>query len=114
MHAQSIRRFGGGEGVRDPGLVDSALASAMNTSLYGGGNLFDVAAAYAFHLAESQPFLDGNKRVGCSSALAFLRLNGHPVLEDDGSLYDGMIAIANKQMNKAGLAEVFRRLTLSK
>ena len=85
----------------------------MNTSLYGGGDLFDVAAAYAFHLAESQPFLDGNKRVGSASALAFLRLNGHPVLEDDGSLYDGMIATANKQMNKAGLAKVMRRLALA-
>ena len=100
--------------MRDPGLVDSALASAMNAALYGGGDLFDVAAAYAFHLAESQAFLDGNKRVGSASALAFLRLNGHPVLVDDGSLFDGMIAIANKQMNKAGLAEVLRRLALSK
>ena len=100
--------------MRDPGLVDSALASAMNTALYGGGDLFEIAAAYAYHLAESQPFLDGNKRVGCASALAFLRLNNHPVLEDDGSVYDSMIAIANKQMNKAGLAEVLRRLTLSK
>jgi len=86
----------------------------MNTALYGGGDHFDLAAAYAYQLAESQPFLDGNKRVVCASALAFLRLNSHPVLEDDGSLYDGMIAIANKQMNKAGLAEVLRRLTLSK
>ena len=86
----------------------------MNAALYGGGDFFDVAAAYAFHLAESQAFLDGNKRVGSASALAFLRLNGHPVLVDDGSLFDGMIAIANKQMNKAGLAEVLRRLALSK
>ena len=83
--------------MREPGLVDSALASAMNTALYGGGDLFEIAAAYAYHLAESQPFLDGNKRVGCASALAFLRLNNHPVLEDDGSVYDSMIAIAETQ-----------------
>jgi death-on-curing protein len=110
LHDQLITRFGGAHGLRDPGLVESAMASAKNTCLYGSGDVFQVAAAYAFHLAESQPFLDGNKRVGAASALSFLRKNGFPVLEDDGTLYDGMIAIAKKRLDKTGLAAVLRRL----
>jgi death-on-curing protein len=110
LHGQLIRRFGGTHGIRDPGLVESAMASAKNTYLYGSGDLFEVAVAYAFHLAESQPFLDGNKRVGAAAALSLLRKNGYPVLEDDGTLYDGMIAIAKKHLDKVGLAAVLRRL----
>jgi len=67
LHGQLIDRFGGTHGVRDPGLVESAMASAVNTYVYGAVDLFEVAATYAFHLAESQPFLDGNKRVGAAA-----------------------------------------------
>ena len=112
LHDQLIKCFGGTHGVREPGLVESAMASAKNTCLYGSGEVFEIAAAYAFHLAESQPFLDGNKRVGAAAALSFLRKNGYPVLEDDGTLYDGMIAIATKRLAKTGLAAVLRRLVL--
>ena len=59
---------GGSDGMRDPGAVESALASAQNTWFYAGGDLFDIAATYAFHLAESQAFLDGNKRTAVVSA----------------------------------------------
>lgn len=110
LHHQSLARFGGLDGVRDMGLVESALGSAMNTFFYGAGDIFNVAASYAFHVAESQAFLDGNKRTGAAAALAFLRLNGMAVPEDDGSLFDAMIAIANKRMNKMDLADVLRRL----
>lgn len=57
-HRTSLELHGGMDGVRDQGAVESALASAMNTWNYSGGDAFDVAAAYAFHLAESQAFLD--------------------------------------------------------
>jgi len=76
LHDESLARFGGLSGVRELGLVDSAMGSAQNTFWYGHGNMFDIAAAYAFHIAESQAFVDGNKRTGRSSRISFLRLNG--------------------------------------
>jgi death-on-curing protein len=89
------------------------LASAINTALYADGNVFEVAAAYAFHLAEAQAFLDGNKRTAVAAALTFLALN-HPMRKpapaDLDTLYDAMIAIATRQLDKPGLAALFRRL----
>lgn len=109
IHEDSLQQFGGTSGVRDEGLVESALGSARNSYFYGGGDLFDVAAAYAFHIAQAQAFLDGNKRTGIGAALVFLEYNGVRTRVDDGTLYDAMIAIANRTLDKAGLAEVFRR-----
>ncbi len=113
LHAESLARWGGLAGVGDPGLVDSALASAINSWHYGSADLFDVAATYAFHLAESQAFTDGNKRTGAAAALAFLAKNGLPVLVDNGTIYEALVAVASKQMNKAGLAGVLRRISSS-
>jgi death on curing protein len=110
LHEESLRRFGGIADVRDPGLIDSALSSAQNVFWYGGGGLFDIAAAYAFHIAEAQGFLDGNKRTGTAAAITFLRLNNVQFPKDDGSVYNALIAIAEKRLDKAGLAEVLRRL----
>ncbi len=110
LHDESLARFGGSAGIREPGLVESALGSAQNVFWYGHGNLFDVAAAYAFHLAESQSFIDGNKRTAASAAIAFLRVNGVKFPKDDGSVYAAMIKIANKRLDKPGLAAVLRRL----
>lgn len=111
LHAKSLALFGGSEGVREPGLVESALASAVNESAYGGGDEFAVSAAYAFHLSQAQAFVDGNKRTAAAVAMMFLRLNGHRFFADDGSLYDSLIAVAERRMTKAGLANVLRKLT---
>jgi death-on-curing protein len=110
LHDESLARFGGSSGVREPGLVESALGSAQNAFWYGHGNLFDIAAAYAFHIAESQAFVDGNKRTAAAAAISFLRLNGIRFPKDDGSVYKAMIEIAEKRLDKAGLAEVLRLL----
>jgi death-on-curing protein len=113
LHERSLREHGGSSGVRDPGLIESALGSAQNAFYYGGGDEFDVAAAYAFHLAESQAFIDGNKRTGLSTALYFLAKCGHvfkPAPEDQVTLYDAMIAIAKHELDKPGLAAVLRQL----
>lgn len=99
--------------MRDPGAVESALASAQNTWFYAGGDLFDIAATYAFHLAESQAFLDGNKRTAVVSALTFLKLNGAYAPPNQSELYDAMIAIAQRRLDKAGLAAILRRQFLS-
>lgn len=113
LHALGLERHGGSPGVRDPGMVESALASAVNVALYANGDVFDVAAAYAFHLAESQAFLDGNKRVGISAAVIFMVQNT-PMRPwsgtDEDLVYNAMIAIARHEMDKAGLAALFRRL----
>ena len=109
LHADSLALFGGSAGVRDRGLVDSALASARNTHLYGRGDLFDVAATYAFHIAEAQAFLDGNKRTAVAAALTFLKGNDVLLKVDDLTIYNAMIAIAEKRMTKIELADIFRR-----
>jgi death on curing protein len=108
LHDESLARYGGLEGIGDPGLVESALASAQNTFLYVHGDLFQVAAAYAYHLAESQAFVDGNKRTAAAAAIAFLRKNGVSYPKDDGSLYKAMIEIAQKRLDKNGLAVVLK------
>lgn len=109
IHARSLAEHGGMAGTRDPGLVESALASAKNTFLYGHGDLFDVAASYAFHLAESQAFIDGNKRTAVASALVFLARNGAYALPSKWELYLAMIDIAQKKLTKADLADIFHK-----
>jgi death-on-curing protein len=113
LHDESLRRFGGTTGLREPGLVESALGSARNVFWYGHGDTYEIAAAYAFHIAESQAFLDGNKRTGASAAIAFLTVNGVRFPKDDGSVYRAMIEIAEKRLDKNGLAGVIRRLAES-
>lgn len=109
LHRESLRRHGGLDGLREPGFLDSALMQPEAAFFYGHGDLFAIAAAYAFHIAQNQPFLDGNKRTAMGSALTFLRLNGERIDRYDWrQLYDAMIAIAEKRMDKAGLAAVFR------
>ena len=109
LHKDSLLKFGGTDGIRDRGLIESALASAINTYIYASGDLFDIAATYGFHIAQAQAFLDGNKRTGVSASLTFLRTNGVAKLPSAEEIYDAMIAIAEKRLDKTGLAEIFRR-----
>ncbi len=113
LHSESLSLFGGIAGVRDNSLVESAMGAAMNEWFYGQGGLFSVAAAHAFHLAQNQAFLDGNKRTAASSALAFLAMNGlshTATLDEQLSIYDALIAIAERRMTKPELAALFRSL----
>jgi death-on-curing protein len=113
LHRESLRRFGGADGVRDTGLVQSALGAALNGYHYGGDDLFGIAASYTFHIAQAQAFLDGNKRTATAAALVFLSLNEVTKVPDDHQIYDALIAIAEKRLDKAGMADVFRRAALS-
>ncbi|HEY4416255.1 MAG TPA: type II toxin-antitoxin system death-on-curing family toxin [Verrucomicrobiae bacterium] len=108
LQADSLALFGGSGGVRDRGLVESALASARNTYLYGQGDLFDIAASYAFHIAQAQAYLDGNKRTAVVAALTFLAGNDVSLQVDEVLIYNAMIAIAEKRMTKTDLAAMFR------
>jgi len=85
------------------------LASATNTYYYGAGDLFDIAATYAFHIAESQAFLDGNKRTAVVAAMVFLAKNGLYAQPGKWDLYLAMIQVAEKKMNKHGLSAIFRK-----
>jgi death-on-curing protein len=109
IHEQQINTHGGIHGVRDENGLESAIAAAQNVYHYGGGDVFEVAAAYAYHLAESQAYLDGNKRTGAQSVFVFLEgcgidCSGLP----DGQTYDAMIAIATHKLSRSDLAAYFR------
>ena len=109
LHQESLARHGGLDGIRDRRALESALAAAENTYFFGGGDLYEIGASYAFHLAESQGFLDGNKRTAIACAATFLKANGCADGADDMVLYDAMIAIADRRMDKSGFADVLRR-----
>jgi death-on-curing protein len=108
IHEASIAEFGGGSGLRDLGLLESALAQPLNVYFYAAGDLFDCAAAYAFHIAENQPFLDGNKRAALLSAMDFLALNGVKFSTPSNKYYKAMIALSARELDKVGLAALFR------
>ncbi len=76
FHAEMLERFGGLEGVRDEGLLESALNRPKNLFAYGEVSLFVMAAAYAAGVVKNRPFLDGNKRSGFMAAALFLEVNG--------------------------------------
>jgi death-on-curing protein len=76
IHSEQLALFGGADGLRDAGLLESALARPKNKYAYGTESLADLAAAYAFGIARNHPFVDGNKRVAFASIIVFLGLNG--------------------------------------
>ena len=113
IHEEQLEAFGGLDGVRDQGLLESAVMTPQAS--FGGEYLhsfpFEIAAAYAFHIAENQPFLDGNKRTALSAAMVFLKDHGYEfVADDDLTLYNAMISIANRELDKYGLAELLESL----
>jgi death-on-curing protein len=75
VHSEQLALFGGGDGLRDRGLLESALARPINRFAYGETDLAVLAAAYAFGLAKNHPFVDGNKRVAFASVIVFLGMN---------------------------------------
>ncbi len=108
-----ITRYGGEFGVRDLGLLSSAIA--VPQAAFGGETLhadvYEMAAAYAFHICQNHPFLDGNKRVALASALVFLDLNGITISDPEGTLYVMMMAVAQSNLGKPEIAAAFRRLS---
>lgn len=76
FHAEQLALFGGPDGIRDLGLLESALARPQNKRAYGETNLAALAAAYGFGIARNHPFIDGNKRTALASMIVFLNLNG--------------------------------------
>ena len=112
IHVDQVERHGGRAGIRDQGLLQSALA--MPGASFGGEllhrDLYEMAAAYAFHLCQNHPFVDGNKRTGLASALVFLELNGISLDDPEGLLYQAMMDVASGSLEKLALAEILRVL----
>jgi death-on-curing protein len=114
LHGKLIEVFGGTHGLRDRLLVEGAVIHPRNVYYYGRGDLFDIAAAYAFHIAQAQGFLDGNKRAGMAAALSFLEGNDVIVQASTDRFHEAMIAVAERRMEKAQLADLFRQVAATK
>jgi death-on-curing protein len=110
-HAEQLRRYGGSDGLRDPGLLRSALAQPESS--FGGQWLHDdlaaMAAAYAYHVVQNHPFVDGNKRAGAALAILFLALNGQRLEADPDRWADIILAVADSRAAKDDLATFIRQ-----
>jgi death-on-curing protein len=106
IQAEQIERYGGTEGLRDHALLASALA--MPSATFGGeflhSTLFEMGAAYLFHICGNHPFLDGNKRTALAACLAFLWLNDLEVVTDPDEIADLVLGVADGSVSKAQLA----------
>lgn len=109
IHRNSLELYGGASGLRDLGLLESAIAQPMFSisDQYLHEFPFEMAAAYMFHIVNNHPFVDGNKRTGAMAALAFLDINGFDVKAPKGSLYDITIETATGQAGKPRIAAFF-------
>jgi death-on-curing protein len=108
MHAEQLAIFGGADGVRDVGLLESALARPVNRWHYGETDLAVLAAAYAFGLARNHPFVDGNKRAAFHALMVFLRINDIPFAPDPAEASAIILALAAGEVDEAGLTRWIR------
>ena len=110
LHDVQLSRFGGCAGLRDAGLLASAVAMPLAGfgEHFAHADIFEMAAAYLFHLVQNHPFVDGDKRVGFHAAYTFLRMNGVELVMPQGTAYDLVIATAEGRTTKQDIAAVFR------
>jgi death-on-curing protein len=104
MQGEQISEHGGSLGIRDAGLLSSALARPQNQAAYGDPSVFDLAAAYAFGIIGNHPFVDGNKRTGFLAAYVFLDLNGWELIASEVEAVTAVLALATNEMDEAGFA----------
>ena len=107
-HLEQLAEHGGGEGVRDERLLDSAMAQAQNLSVYGTPDAAALAAAYAFGVARNHPFVDGNKRTAAVISETFLVLNGFELTATDAEVVVAFLALASGDLSEEELADWFR------
>ncbi len=110
LHEDQIRRYGGSRGLRDSGLLSSALGAVSAT--FGGEllhqDLFEMAGAYLFYIAQNHPFLDGNKRTALAAALTFLWMNDIELNSSEDELTELVLGVATGQTSKAEIAVFFK------
>jgi death on curing protein len=115
LHEESLAMFGGASGLRDEGLLDSALARPLNTHAYNpDSTLADLAASYGFGLAKNHAFLDGNKRAAFLSIGVFLSINGHRLVADQVDAIQTMLAVAAGELGEKGLAAWIQKNSVAK
>lgn len=112
IHEDQIARYGGGDGLRDVGLLESAIAMprAGAGGQYFHADLFEMAAAYLFHIVKNHPFVDGNKRAGAMTAFTFLKLNGLTMEGSSSEAFQNIVlAVAEGSADKRRGADFFRK-----
>ena len=108
-HGEQLAEHGGAAGVRDIGMLESAMARPLNLVAYGDPDIADLAAAYAFGIARNHPFIDGNKRTAAVVSETFLAINGHALDCDDVELVTTFLALAAGELTVEELTAWFRR-----
>ena len=108
IHDRQLAEHGGGVGVRDSGLLDSAIARPVNRWGYGDDDAARLAAAYAYGVARNHPFVDGNKRTAWVLARTFLALNGQTLRFAAEDAIPAVLALAAGELNEEELADWFR------
>jgi death-on-curing protein len=115
IHAIQLEVYGGSPGLRDRGLLESAVAQPQAS--FGGElahrGLLAMAAAYLFHIVSNHPFVDGNKRAGLLAALVFLDMNGITVDHSSEALYELTMGVAEGRLQKTTVAGELERITKS-
>ena len=104
VHEAQLAEHGGSAGVRDPGLLQSALARPLNLVAYGEADASTLAAAYGFGIARNHPFIDGNKRTAFVCAELFLALNGYVLSASDADCVSTMLALAAGELTETEFA----------
>ena len=104
VHAEQLALFGGPDGIRDAGMLESALARPTNKFAYGETDLAALAAAYAFRIAKNHPFVDGNKRAAFASIVVFLGLNGIDFIAPPEQATAIILGLAAGEVSEDGLA----------
>jgi len=108
IHARLIAETGGTQGLRDDGLLESALTAAKNRHYYETADVVSCAAIYAFHLTQAHAFLDGNKRVAAAIAEAFLETNGFQLAMTNEEIVDLFLAIASNALSREQIEQLLR------
>jgi death-on-curing protein len=112
-HDEQLAEHGGATGIRDEGLLDSALARPLNLVAYGEPDAFEHAAAYGFGIAKNHPFIDGNKRVAAIAAESFLALNGFELTVGDEAFVITFLRLAAGEIGEIDLADWLRTNSLA-
>jgi death-on-curing protein len=107
-HREQLIEHGGGQGVRDAGLLDSAMARPQNLAGYGEPDMATLAAAYAYWIARNHPLVDGNKRTAAVVSETFLMLNGYQLAASDAEVVVAFLALAAGDLSEEELADWFR------
>ena len=111
MHDLQLIEHGGAAGIRDEGLLDSALAKPRNKHAYGETDIHSLAAAYAFGIARNHPYIDGNKRTAFLAAYVFLKINGFHLAASEVAAVQMMVDLASGTIDEAVFADWLRDST---